>query len=172
MAAAQGGLTAVESLDGGGTWSAGVSIGALISFTNGGCNGSDGQKFFFGASFSSAPRLISLIDSVVEVIPLPALPDAVALTAFSAGAGIKVVGTDNGRIAYDNGDGEGFRPATTVLPAPVRQILWVWTHFIAIVSPTGGAPGALYTSVDGDAWTVRPLNAAYSLNSVAQLRSL
>ncbi len=172
IAAIQGGGTFRESLNGGTTWSPGFAIDSLILFLSGGCNGSDGRKYYFGGTMSSTPRLITVLDGVATVVPLPSLPGAVAVTGFSAGSGIKVVGTDNGRIAYDNGDGAGFRASATVLPAPVRQILWVWTHFIAVVSPTGGAAGAVYTSVDGNVWTQRALSGPYALSSVAQLRSL
>jgi len=160
------------SADSGATWVAGVNHGLLL--TNGGASGTDGANYYFGGrqTATATPKLIRVAHGASPVgITLPTLTGAISVNAFAYASAIttKVIGTDNGRIAYDNGDGNGFRVAATTLAHWVRQLVWNGANFVAVTTPTGGGNGALYTSFDGDTWTQATMTAR-PLSTVAQIQ--
>lgn len=161
-----------ESTDGGDTWSAGSNYTAFLDASDGGSYGSNGERFFYGGSLGASPALVSVLNGQIESHPLPALSGATSVSAFISGNGTILAGTDNGRVFIDRGDGEGFQLLDMLFAGTIRQLFWCYTHFIAVTSPTGGGAGAIYTSEDGEEWISRPLAGAYSLFSVAQLRSM
>lgn len=160
---------AIESDDAGATWSSGIAHGVVTSV--GGCSGTDGDAYFFGGSTISSggvPKLVKFKSGVITNIPLPDFATATAATAFGAGAGVKVVGTNSGEIAFD--DGGGFRLATTTLTGPVIQLYWNGVVFVALEGGIGpGDSGLVYYSYDGDTFTNAPTYTSVLPYSVAQV---
>lgn len=160
----------VESTDTGATWSAGVSLSGVLDFSTGGCQGWDGTAYYYGGANAGAPKLVRCIAGALTTVTLPTLTGATVLISFAYAPGIttKVVGTDNGLIAFDNGDGNGFRAAATQLPNRVHQIFWNGAVFAAINDPSGAGNGSIYTSTDGDTWTPATITTQRKWYSLAQ----
>jgi hypothetical protein len=147
------------STDRGDNWNVGFTVSNFTT-TSGGCSGSDLVSYYWGAQnpVGSVPKLIKASpgDVAETIVPLPTLTGATYVNSFAFGNGVKVIGTDNGKIAYDNGS--GFVDSGTTLPNGVRQIFWTGTHFLAISQPIGAGNGQVYYSANGQTpWTAAPM---------------
>jgi hypothetical protein len=154
------------STDTAATWTAGTLHGIQTVL----CGMTDGTDYYFGgATLTPLPVLKKVTQAgVVSTVTLPTLTSATQITACAYGNGIKVIGTNNGLVAYDSGS--GFVNAGVALTQQVVQIFWTGSHFILLTS--SGGVGKLYTSTNGQSWTQRSTFAAYyPMYSVGQARA-
>ena len=157
------GANVYHSTDAGVTF--GTSIPHDLNYTTGGMLGTDGVDFYLGAQIGGNPVLKKYTTGgVLSTETLPTL-SAGFVIAFGANEDIKIFATNTGQICVN--DGSGWELLTDTFAHACNQIYWNGAVFIA---PTGAsaAPGAMYTSQSGRAWTISPMAGAYTPNTVAQ----